>query len=173
MANYTYEQPVNIEETPKTSVYNEKGEVVYIFQRYYSNGLKKRLDKMMDYRYFLWYNVYDTKENLICMCKKLTRKGRVYFEVFDYTSEKEYLVSYDKWKELVPDLMISDGNIQIKLDKEMEDWSTFIYNDSEIARWKADLGEIFKIQLEVNDNSPINNVGFFIAICQCALFIGS
>ena len=116
MANYTYEQPVNIAKNSKTPVYNERGEVVYIFQRYYSNGLKKRLDKIMDYRYFLIYNVYDTNENLICMCKKLSRKGRVYFEVFDYINEKSYLVAYDKWKELVPDLLISDGNVQIKLD---------------------------------------------------------
>jgi len=173
MANYTYEQPVNIAETPKTHVYNEDGEIVYTFQRYYSNGIKKRLDKIMDYRYFLWYNVYDANDQLVCMCKKLSRKGRVYFEVYDYTNEKKYLVAYDKWKELVPDLLISDGNLQIKLDKEMEDWSKFIYNDREIAKWKADLDEVFKIQLEVNDNSPINNVAFFIAISQCALFIGS
>ncbi|MEK5148680.1 hypothetical protein MKX53_16985 [Psychrobacillus sp. FSL K6-4615] len=173
MANYTYEQPVNIAENPKTPVYNERGEVVFIFQRYYSNGLKKRLDKIMDYRYFLIYNVYDTNENLICMCKKLSRKGRVYFEVYDYINENKYLVAYDKWKELVPDLLISDGNVQIKLDKEMEDWSKFIYNDSEIAKWKAELNDLFKIQLEVNDNSPVNNVGFYIAISQCVLFIGS
>ena len=173
MANYTYEQPVNIAETPKTHVYNEDGEIVYTFQRYYSNGIKKRLDKIMDYRYFLWYNVYDANDKLVCMCKKLSRKGRVYFEVYDYTNEKKYLVAYDKWKELVPDLLISDGNLQIKLDKEMEDWSKFIYNDREIAKWKADLDEVFKIQLEVNENSPINNVAFFIAISQCALFIGS
>lgn len=173
VANYTYEQPIDIEETPKTSVYNEKGEIVYIFQRYYSNGLKKRLDKIMDYRYFLWYNVYDTNGELKCMCKKVSRKGKVYFEAFDYTEEKKYIVAYDKWKELVPDLLITDGNLQIELDKEIEGWSKFVYNDDEIARWKASLDKVFKIQLEVNDNTPVNNAAFFIAISQCALFIGS
>ena len=173
VVNYTYEQPINIEETPKTPVYNDKGEVIYTFQRYYSNGLKKRLDKIMDYRYFLWYNVYDINNELICMCKKVSRKGKVYFEAFDYIDQKKYIVAYDKWKELVPDLLISDGDIQIKLDKEMDDWSKFVYMDSEIAKWKADLDEVFKIQLEVNDNSPISNVAFFIAISQCTLFIGS
>lgn len=173
MATYTYEQPVNIEETPKTSVYNDSGEIVYHFQRYYSNGIKKRIDKMMDYRYFLWYNVYDTNNELVCMCKKVSRKGRVYFEVFDYTDQKKYIVAYDKWKELVPDLLISNGELQIKLDKEMEDWSKFIYNDMEIAKWKANLDEVFQIQLEVSDQSPVHNVAFFIAISQCVLFIGS
>lgn len=173
MANYTYEQPTDIEETPKTSVFNEEGEVVYTFQRYYSNGLKKRLDKIMDYRYFLWYNVYDTKDQLIFMCKKISRKGKVYFEAFDKIEQKKYIIAYDKWKEFVPNLLITDGTLQIKLDKEMEDWSKFVYNDNEIARWKANLEEVFKIQLEVDDNSPVNNAAFFIAISQCALFIGS
>ena len=173
MAIYTYEQPIDIEETPKTSVYNEKGEIVYSFQRYYSNGVKKRLDKIMDYRYFLWYNIYDSDEQLVFMCKKVSRKGKVYFEAYDYTEEKKYIVAYDRWKELVPDLLISDGKIQIKIDKELEDWSKFVYNDNEIARWKAHLDEVFTIQLEVAENSPVQNVAFFIAISQCALFIGS
>ncbi len=173
LAIYTYEQPINIAETPKTYVFNEEAEIVYIFQRYYSNSIKKRLDKTLDYRYFVWYNVYNTNDELLCRCKKVSRKGKVYFEAFDYVDEKKYIVAYDKWKELVPDLLISDGYLQIKLEKEMEDWSKYVYMDNEIARWKADLAEVFKIQLEVNDNSPINNVAFFIAISQCALFIGS
>ncbi|MFJ7827380.1 hypothetical protein [Psychrobacillus sp. NPDC096623] len=173
MAYYTYEQPINIEETPKTSVYNEKGEIIYTFQRYYSNGLKKRLDKLMDYRYFLWYNVYDTKDELVFMCKKVSRKGKVYFEAFDYIDQKKYMVAYDKWKELVPDLLITDGHLQIKLDKEMEDWCKFIYNESEIARWKATLDNVFQMKLEVKDHSPVKNAALFIAISQCALYIGS
>jgi len=173
MAIYTYEQPIDIEETPKTSVYNEKGEIVCSFQRYYSNGVKKRLDKIMDYRYFLWYNIYDSDEQLVFKCKKVSRKGKVYFEAYDYTEDKKYIIAYDRWKELVPDLLISDGKIQIKIDKELEDWSKFVYNDNEIARWKAHLDEVFTIQLEVAENSPVQNVAFFIAISQCALFIGS
>ena len=127
----------------------------------------------MDYRYFLWYNVYDTNDQLVFMCKKISRKGKVYFEAFDKIEQKKYLVAYDKWKELVPDLLITDGNWQIRLDKEIEDWFRFVYNDSEIAKWTATLDEVFKIQLVVNDNSPVNNAAFFIAISQCALFIGS
>lgn len=173
MAFYTYEQPIDIEKTPKTSVYNEKGEIVYTFQRYYSNALKQRLDKIMDYRYFLWYNVYDTNDNLVFMCKKISRKGKVYFEGFDYIYQKKYMIAYDKWKELVPDLLITDGHLQITLDKEMEEWSKFMYNESEIARWKANLKSDFQMELEVKDHSPVKNVAFFIAISQCALYIGS
>lgn len=88
MANYTYEQPIDIEETPKTSVYNENGEIVYIFQRYYSNGLKKRLDKIMDYRYFLWYNVYDTNGELKCMCKKYLAKEKFILKHLTITNRR-------------------------------------------------------------------------------------
>lgn len=173
MHTYTYKQPIAIDITPMTSVLNEEGIVTYKFQRYYSNGLKKFADKLWDYRYFLHYNVYDTNDQLVFMCKKVSRKGRVYYEAVDYLHERKYMIAYDKWKELIPDLMITDGNMTIMIDKEMDDWSRFMHNDQEIARWKAEVGEEFSLQLEIKEDSPITNAAFFIAISQCALFIGA
>lgn len=173
MQKYTYQQPVSIELTPMTSVYNEQGIVVHTFQRHYSSGIKKFFDKLMDFRYFLRYNVYDTNEQLVFICKKVIRKGRVHFEAVDCLHAKKYIISYDKWRELIPDLVITDGNMHIKIDKEMDDWSRFMHNDQEIARWKAELGEDFSIQLEIAKDSPIQDIAFFIAISQCALFIGA
>ena len=173
MHKYTYKQPLAIDTTPKTSVYNEEGNVVYTFQRHYSNGLKKFADRLMDYRYFLRYDVYDPNDQLVFMCKKVSKKGRVYYEATDYLHEQKYMIAYDKWKELIPDLMITDGNKTIKIDKEIEDWSRFVYNEKEIARWKAEVADEFTIQLEIEEDSPIQHVAFFIAISQCTLFIGA
>ncbi|TQR21664.1 hypothetical protein [Psychrobacillus vulpis] len=173
MNKYLYTQPLAIETTSLISVYNNEGIEAYKFQRYYSNKLKRFFDKLMDYRYFLQYNVYDTHGQIIFTCKKVSQKGRVYYEATDYAEHRKYMVTYDKWKELIPDLLITDGNMQIKLDKELEGWSRFIYNDKEIARWKADLSEGFLVQLEIEEDSPIQNGAFFIGISQCALFIGA
>lgn len=175
MQIYTYKQPISIETTPMTSVYNDNGAVAYTFQRHYSNGVKRFFDKLlMDFRYFLRYHVYDTNDQLIFMCKKISRKGRVYYEAVDYVQQEKYMVAYDTWKELIPDLMITDGKTQIKIHKEMQDWSRFTINDIEIARWKAEvISDEFKIQLEIAEDSPIQHAAFFIAISQCALFIGA
>lgn len=172
MHKYTYSQPISIALTPMTLVLNCEGAVVYKFQRYYSNKLKKFVDKLMDYRYFLRYDVYDLDNQLIFTCKKVSRKGRVYYEAEDLLQHRKYIVSYDKWKELIPDLLISDGNMKIQIVKEMEGWTRFKYNDKEIARWKAEVVDEFIIELEIEEDSPVQNAAFFIAISQCALFIG-
>lgn len=171
MYKFTYKQPISLETTPLTYVYRENI-AIYTFQRHYSNGIKRFIDKIMDYRYFLQYDVYDLEDNLIFTCKKVSRKGRVYYEAFDYMQQKKFMIAYDKWKELIPDLIITDGDLQIQIQKEMEEWSRFVYKDKEIARWKANVNGEFFIQLEVEEDSPIHNIGFFIGICQCVLFIG-
>ncbi|MFF2753734.1 hypothetical protein ACFVR1_08260 [Psychrobacillus sp. NPDC058041] len=171
MHTYTYTQPLSIESTPMTSVYNE-GVVYLTFQRFYAGKLTKFADKLMDYRYFLNYHVYNTNNELIFTCKKVSRKGRVYYEAKNLVEPQTYIVAYDKWKELIPDLMITDGNLKIKLHKEMEGWSRFTYDNKEIARWKAELNEEFSVQLEIEEDSPIQNAAFFVAISQCALFVG-
>lgn len=172
MQLYTYTQPISLDLVPMTNVYNAEGAVMYKFQRDYSNKLKKLVDRLMDFRYFLSYNILDANDQLVFSCKKISRKGRVYYEARDQLQNSNYIIAYDKWKELIPDLVISNGNLQIHIQKEMEGWSRFIYDTKEIARWKAEVGEVFTIFLEIEEDSPIQNAAFFIAISQCALFIG-
>ena len=174
MKSFFYTQPLSIELTPLTSVYDEAGNEVYKFQRYYSNKLKRVIDRTMDYKYFLDYRVYDMNDQLLFVCKKISRKGRVYYIARDIQTMDDYMISYDKWKELVSDLLITGKDIQIVVDKEMEsNWSRFIYEDKEIARWKADVAEEFMVHLEIEEDSPITNPAFFLAISQCVLFIGA
>ncbi|MFJ8063579.1 hypothetical protein ACIQYS_02980 [Psychrobacillus sp. NPDC096426] len=172
MYKFTYAQPISLETTPITYAYNEESIATFKFQRHYSNTIKKMVDKLMDYRYFLQYDVYNLEDQLVFSCKKITRKGRVYYEAYDYLHKEKYMVSYDKWKELIPDLIIKSGNMQINIQKEMEGWSRFIWKDKEIARWKADVEGEFLIQLEIAEDSPIQHAAFFIGISQCVLFIG-
>ena len=172
MYKYTYTQPISLETTPITPVYNEESILAYKFQRHYSSGIKKYIDKLMDYRYFLQYDVYDLEDQLVFTCKKVSRKGSIYFEAYDYLTKEKYMVAYDKWKELIPDLIITKGNLQIHIQKEMEDWSRFICDGKEIAKWKADMDGEFLIQLEIAEDSPIQHPAFFIGISQCVLFIG-
>lgn len=63
----------------------------------------------------------------------------------------------------------------MKIDKEMEDWSNFIVNETVVARWVAVYNEEkdqFNMTFELSDEAPIQNVAFYIAIAQATLFIG-
>ena len=172
MPIYHYTQPLAIDVTPKTIVYKANGEKVCSFQRYYSNNLKRLLDRAMEYRYFLRYDIYDLNDQIIFTCKKVSKKGRVYYQAYDYETKEHYTITYDKWKELVADLLIIGKDLNIVIDKELEDWTRYLWEGKEIARWRAKLEEEFLIELEISDDSPIQNPAFFIAISQCTLYIG-
>lgn len=173
MTTFHYTQPLAIDITPKTTVYKKDGSKICTFQRFYSNNLKRFLDRAMDYRYFLRYDIYDLSDQIIFTCKKVSKKGRIFYQAFDYETKESYTITYDKWKELVADLLIIGKNINIVIKKELEDWTTYHWEGKEIARWRAEVGEEFLVELEIFEESPIQNPAFFIAISQCALYIGS
>jgi len=171
---YTYKQPVAIESTETIQIINEAGEVSSTVQRVYSNALKKAFDRTMDYRYFVRFDVNDCNGRPLFTCKKVSRRGRVHFRGKDFVSGKDYMIAYDGWQIMIPDLLITNGEHQIKLNKEMEDWSIFTLNEEPIARWQATFCEThFDITLEIEDNSPIQHESFFIAIGQAVLFVGA
>ncbi|QPQ31165.1 tubby C-terminal domain-like protein [Lysinibacillus sp. JNUCC 51] len=174
MKSYTYKQPAAIESTETIAIKNEAGEISSTVQRVYSNGLKKAFDRTMDYRYFVRFDVSDVNGQPLFTCKKMSRRGRVHFKGKDFVSGKEYMIAYDGWQIMIPDLIITDGVQKITLNKEMEDWSVFSLDDQPIARWQAIFQETyFEITLQIEDNSPIQHEAFFIAIGQAVLFVGA
>ncbi|MFJ5566359.1 tubby C-terminal domain-like protein [Lysinibacillus xylanilyticus] len=174
MKSYTYKQPAAIESTETVAIKNDAGEISSTVQRVYSNGLKKVFDRTMDYRYFVRFDVSDVNGQPLFTCKKMSRRGRVHFKGKDFVSGKEYMIAYDGWQIMIPDLIITDGVQKITLNKEMEDWSVFSLDDQPIARWQAIFQEThFEITLQIEDNSPIQHEAFFIAIGQAVLFVGA
>jgi hypothetical protein len=171
---YTYQQPAAIESTEKVAVLNEAGEVSSTVQRVYSNALKKAFDRSMDYRYFVRFDVSNVAGQPLFTCKKVSRRGRVHFKGKDFITGKDYMIAYDGWQIMIPDLIITDGVQKINLNKEMEDWSIFSLDDQPIARWQAIFHEThFEITLQIEDNSPIQQEAFFVAIGQAVLFVGA
>lgn len=174
LKTFTYTQPAAIESTEIVKVLNEKGEVSSTVQRVYSNALKKIFDRTMDYRYFVRFDVSDIDGRPLFTCKKVSRRGRVYFKGKDIVTGKDYMIAYDGWKIMIPDLLITDGEQTIKIAKEMEDWSVFTLDEQPIARWKATFHETyFEIELQIEESSPIQHEAFFIAIGQAVLFVGA
>ncbi|KMY32491.1 hypothetical protein ACZ11_10235 [Lysinibacillus xylanilyticus] len=174
MKSYTYKQPAAIESTETVAIKNDAGEISSTVQRVYSNGLKKVFDRTMDYRYFVRFDVSDVNGQPLFTCKKMSRRGRVHFKGKDFVSGKEYMIAYDGWQIMIPDLIITDGVQKITLNKEMEDWSVFSLDDQPIARWQAIFQEThFEITLQIEDNSPIQHEAFYIAIGQAVLFVGA
>lgn len=174
MKRYTYTHPFEIDYTGDISVVDEQQNVVAIFRRKYDNSVKKVLDRLLDYRYFVKYEVENSFDEKRFEIKRMTRRGKLWFEGQDLQLNKNYIVSYENWRIGIPELFISDGEIKIKIEKEMEDWSNFFYNEQLIARWKAEvLDEQFFMTLEIEEGSPIAAIEFYVGICQMTLFIGA
>jgi len=153
---------------------NEEGNVSSTVQRIYSNGLKKAFDRTMDYRYFVQFDVSTVDGQRLFSCKKVSRRGRVHFKGKDFVTGKDYMIAYDGWQIMIPDLIITDGQQKIMLNKEMEGWSVFTLDEQPIARWQAVYQEThFDITLEIEATSPIQHEAFFIAIGQAVLFVGA
>ncbi|WP_332651457.1 tubby C-terminal domain-like protein [Lysinibacillus sp. 54212] len=176
MKTYTYTHPSLIQTTEDIEIYDEQGMVVAIFHRVYDNKLKKLLDNYFDYRYFLKYKVKSTTGEQTFSCKKMIRRGKVWFEAFDIRNQKNYIISYENWRIGVPELFINSGDLHMKIDKEMDDWSLFYVEEKVVAKWKAVYDETkdrFTMVIEIDEESPIQSVDFFAAIGQATLFIGT
>ncbi|MGG0658692.1 tubby C-terminal domain-like protein [Rummeliibacillus pycnus] len=174
MKSYNYLHPNTINETPILVIQNEQKEDVLTCQRIYSNGVKRFLDQLLwENKYFLTYKTYDLKKQELFTCKKISRKGKMYFEVVDERNKEKYSIAYDGWQQLIPNLIITKGDFLMKIHKEMEDWSTFLVDDRVVARWQANLqNDVFHIELQIEEEAPISNPAFYIAISQCVLYIG-
>ncbi|MFC7684994.1 peptide ABC transporter ATPase [Ureibacillus sp. GCM10028918] len=176
MKTYTYNHPEAIEYTGDVPILDADGQVIAISRRIYDNFLKKSFDKMFDFRYFLKYDVLANNGENLFTIKKISRRGKLWFEGIEVATQKKYIISYENWRIGIPTLYITDKKIKIQLEKELEGWSSFILNQEEIARWRADYrgneGE-FHMTLQINESSPIQHPQFFIAICQATLFVGA
>lgn len=176
MKTYTYSHPKAIEHTGEVPVMDEQRQVILYSRRVYENYLKRTFDKMFDFRYFLKYEVLDSQREMLFTVKKISRRGKLWFEAVEVASKKKYIISYENWRIGLPTLFITDRKLKIQLEKEFEDWSIFLLDEVEIAKWKAEfseeLGE-FHMTLQIHDNSPIQRPEFFVGICQATLFVGA
>jgi hypothetical protein len=175
MKKFTYQALGNIRSTTLQPIYNEQGNHIQSVRRVYDNSLKKLLDGYFDYRYFLKYEVTDLSGKPLFQAKKVFRKGKVWFEGKDLERNEDYLINYENWRIGIPELFITNGDFKMKVDKEMETWSSFLVDDVVVAKWLAvydEQNDLFNITFELSDQAPIQNTAFYIAIAQAALFIG-
>ena len=175
MKTYSYELTTQLNSTEDIHVF-EEGKHVYTINRVYDNGLKKLVDGYFDYRYFLKYVVKNTTGEPVFMCKKVQRKGRLWFEATDYRTNEQYMINYENWRIGVPELFIKGEGLDMKIDKEMEDGSNFLIEETIVARWLPVYNEeaqTFTITLEQLQENLKQDAAFFLAIAQATLFIGA
>ena len=175
METYSYELTAQLNSTEDICVF-EEGKHVYTINRVYDNGLKKLVDGYFDYRYFLKYVVKNVAGEPVFMCKKVQRKGRLWFEATDYRTNEQYIINYENWRIGVPELFIKGEGLDMKIDKEMEEWSNFLIGETIVARWLPvynEEAETFTITLERLQENLKQDAAFFLAIAQATLFIGA
>ncbi|KYG92081.1 peptide ABC transporter ATPase [[Bacillus] sp. KCTC 13219] len=176
MNQYMYQLSGNIASTEKNPIVSANGEQVAYVARIYSNRLKRLLDGYFDYRYFLTYEIIDLSGNVTFRISKKFRRGKLWFEAFSYSKQERYTITYENWRVGLPELAIHWPGGIMKIDKQMEGWSTFTVNDEIIARWQAvyvEAEDVFQVALQIEPDSPVQQMDFFVAISQAALFIGS
>lgn len=174
MRKYTYTVEADITSTKVSPILDESGATVATVERVYSNKLKKLMDRYFDYRYFVQYEV-KVDSVVTFRTKKIFRRGKVWFEATDIKNNNPYAILYENWRLAIPELSINGHNFEMKLDKEMEEWSNFKENDEVVARWRAIFREDvqqFDIEIEIEDTCSIQSVDFFACIGQAVLFIG-
>ena len=174
MKIYNYIHPEAIEHTGAIPVLDEQNRKVLQFKRVYNSSIKKKLDRLLDYRYFLKYEVETIDGEPLFKIRKINRRGKLWFEGIDVTSNKKFIISYENWRIGLPILYVTDGQSKITLDKSIDEWSTFLIGDEVIAKWKAEfIDSNFHMTLMIDSKSPIQQPQFFIAIAQAALFVGA
>ena len=172
MRQFFYTHPNTITETPEVFIKNDEGRNVGTCQRIYANGLTRFLDKAMDYKYFVKYESHIENEPL-ASCRKISRKGRVFYRA--EMDGQTFEIGYIGWRDLIPDLQISNGQTTMILHKEHEGFSEFEWEGTTYARWQATYDEVkdaFHIELQIECIAPIQNPAFYLAIAQTTLFIG-
>lgn len=104
MQIYTYQALGDIKSTVAQPIVNANGEQIQLVQRVYDNRLKKLLDGYFDNRYFLKYQVLANEGQILYEAKKIFRRGKVWFEVKDYTTDERFIINYENWRIGVPEL---------------------------------------------------------------------
>lgn len=175
MQKFTYQALADIKAITSQPIYNEQGEHIKSVRRVYDNKLKKLLDGYFDHRYFLKYETIDLNEQPIFQVKKIFRRGKVWFEGKDLLTNDKYVINYENWRIGVPELFVTGPEFKMKIDKDMESWSNFLVEEIIVARWIAVYDEqknLFNITFELSETAPNQNIAFYIAVAQAALFIG-
>lgn len=171
--NYTYTLTTQLHST-EDIVVSTNGAHVFTMNRIYSNRLKKIVDGIFDYRYFLQYDIKDAQGQVLARCKKMQRKGRMWFEAQDLIANRPLIVNYENWRVGIPELLIKGQDFKMKIDKEMEDWSNFLIGDEVVARWLGvyqEETETFDVIFEVMDERA--STALLLVIAQTTLFIGA
>lgn len=173
MKSYHYQLTTDLQDTKKIQIYSG-GEPVGYVQRIYSNFIKKFFDSSLDYKYFVYIESQIDGFNSV-YCRKIQSKGKIFFSARE-EGQEPYSIAYTGWRSLIPDLLIANNELQIKLSIDHEDWSTYSKDDVVIARWKPTFNEeeqTFSIELQIEDDNPIKNPSVYVAISQAILFIGA
>ncbi|MBQ0138721.1 MAG: hypothetical protein KBT36_05445 [Kurthia sp.] len=173
MKSYHYQVTTDLQDTQCVQLIRDN-EVVGQMQRVYSNALKKFIDSTLDKKYFVRIESKVTGFE-DAYCRKIQRKGKVYYEAVEQ-GKPIYRIAYIGWKSLIPDLAISNKEVQMILSMEREDWSVYRYEEKEVARWRATLDEekqLFSVELQIEDDCPFDNPALLVSISHASLFIGA
>ncbi|MCM3180866.1 hypothetical protein [Cytobacillus horneckiae] len=175
MKKYVYNAPKIKVSTKLVDIINNDKEVVGTFKREYKNILYQIIDStVFKGDGFVQYNSYSTEGKLnYKVIKRLKMIKQSDYLINCYKGEeKVYTVTYQTLQDIAPEFLIESRDERYVIKKMPMDWARVYYKDKEVARWKMKTTELFKVYMEIEEDSPIQDPTFFSCLFQCILYVG-
>lgn len=169
MKTYTYLAPKIKLSTKLVEVLDEYGKSVCKFKRSYKNSVIRIANFLLGNDFFVQYHIFSNNEEWSYSGRKIPKWSRAHYLIKNHKTSQEFYISYSNGP-IAPDLLVQSDEMQFTVKQIHSEWIKFYYQGIEIARWK--MAEFFKVYLEIETNSPIQEPEFFICICQCIFYIG-
>lgn len=173
MRKFSYKVSAIINDEAECPIFCDNQNVGFV-KRVYSNRMKKLLDSIFDDRYFVQYECSISGKTYIT--KKVARRGKLWFEGMYEGEKKKTIIGFENWRLAIPELKIINEQVEIKIEKELENPSRFFEGNKCIATWHAkyiEQEQMFEVTFELLEEATVQEPAFYIAISQATLFIGA
>ncbi|MCM3493798.1 MULTISPECIES: hypothetical protein [Paenibacillus] len=173
MKIFSYNPPKLKPSTKRTKVKDEQGNVVCWFERVYPNVIAKMCNYVFGIDWSAQIQVYSADGHPVFQCNKKTPwLGRPEYSVQRSDTQDVFRVTYKSWQKVAPEFKVTYQDQEYVIKKDMFDWAKFMHSGKELARWRMKTTEGFKVRLEIEEASPIQEPEFFVALFHSIFLIG-
>ncbi|MGX1195918.1 tubby C-terminal domain-like protein [Metabacillus sp. SLBN-84] len=155
--------------TKASEIFNENNENIGSIRKKYSNGLVRMLDVFFEGKYFVEYEVLDSKNKLIFNAKaNLNPMKRRQYKISYFENGEEYTIHLvdKRMLDIVEktDFDFDGQNYHIK--KVPLEWAKLTVDNQLIAEWHIPLKPPFKGKFKLHDTEYKDRVLLLIGICH-------
>ena len=173
MQTYRYSPPKLKGSTKLIDVVDAQGHVQCRFQRIYKNPFVKLIYYWQNFDWYTQINVYANDGELIYFCKKNSKWVKhPSYDIVNCQTNEVYHVTYTSFLNIAPEFLITSEAGEFTMKSSITNSVQFFYERKEVARWHMKVTEFLKTYVEIEEDSPVQDVAFFICLFQCVFYAG-